>query len=293
MIRLDEADWSARAAAHRDRLAPVVEPHLHRRSHGQRHAVIDFLFEYYSFAPCHLMTWHPGWGVALAGSAAHAFLAHPEYLACDGAVTADPTRLNATRRTGLTWVVELLAATAQRPPRLHCFGLHEWAMVYRADQVRHPGLPLRLPPDELAAFVESQAVCCSHADAFRFFTPAARPLNRLQPGRRDQQDFEQPGCLHANMDLYKWSYKFQPWVPGELLAESFLLAVELRELDMAASPYDVSALGYEPVPVETEAGRIEYQRRQQALAERSTDLRARLHAVLSGLSAAAGVRSPA
>ena len=135
--------------------------------------------------------------------------------------------------------------------------------------------------------MESQSVCCSHADAFRFFTPAARPLNRIQPGRRDQHDFEQPGCLHANMDLYKWCYKFQPWVPGELLAESFLLALELRELDMAASPYDVTVLGYEPVPIELPVGRAEYQRRQQALAGRAADLRSRLHAVLSGLAVAA------
>ncbi len=280
---LAEAEWTARAVAHRARLAPVVEAHLDRRSRGQPHPVIDFLFEYYSFPPHRLLQWHPGWDRTLAGPAARDFLAHREYVETAAGVVADPGRLSAGRRAGLRWMVDLLAATRSRPPRLHCFGLHEWAMVYRTDDIRHRRLPLRLAPDQLAAFVESQPLCCSHFDAYRFFTPAARPLNRLQPDRTRQSEFEQPGCLHANMDLYKWCYKLQPWVAGELLADSFLLAVELRELDMAASPYDVRGLGYEPVPVETEEGRVEYQRRQRLLAERAAGLRDRLHDHLAGL----------
>ena len=31
------------------------------------------------------------------------------------------------------YVRDLLAAVAFRPPHLGCFGLHEWAMVYRLD----------------------------------------------------------------------------------------------------------------------------------------------------------------
>ena len=33
-------------------------------------------------------------------------------------------------------------------------------------------------------------------------------------GREDQVALEQPGCLHATMDLYKWAYKLGPAVPG-------------------------------------------------------------------------------
>jgi hypothetical protein len=45
---------------------------------------------------------------------------------------------------------------------------------------------------------------CSHFDAFRFFTPEAVPRNAGSPSRATQQDWEQPGCLHANMDLSIW-----------------------------------------------------------------------------------------
>jgi hypothetical protein len=45
---------------------------------------------------------------------------------------------------------------------------------------------------------------------------------------------------------------------------------------MMASPYDLSALGYEPVRIESAAGRAEYARRQAAFAERAKPLRERL-----------------
>jgi hypothetical protein len=90
---------------------------------------------------------------------------------------------------------------------------------------------------------------------------------------------EQPGCLHANMDLYKWSYKLSPLTPAELIADCFELAVDIRTLDMQASPYDLAALGYPPVPIETPDGRAEYTRRQRELSERAAPLRAELIAV--------------
>jgi len=40
----------------------------------------------------------------------------------------------------------LMRATAARTPHFGCFGMHEWAMVYRLrpEQVRHAAWPLRL-----------------------------------------------------------------------------------------------------------------------------------------------------
>jgi hypothetical protein len=78
------------------------------------------------------------------------------------------------------------------------------------------------------------------------------------------------------MDLYKWALKFQPWIDGELLADTFLLALRVRELDMRASPYDLSALGFAPVAVETADGRTEYARQQRALSAEAEPLRLRL-----------------
>ena len=186
---------------------------------------------------------------------------------------ADPAR-----RESLAWMLSLLRLTAERPPAFGCFGLHEWAMVYRQTpaEVRHNAWPLRFPPDELARIVEAQPVRCSHFDAFRFFTAPARPLNRLQPERTTVPAFEQRGCLHANMDLYKWAFKLAPFTPAELIADCFALARDIREVDMRASPYDLRALGFSPIAIETTDGRSEYEQHQRAFAIRGEPLRARL-----------------
>jgi hypothetical protein len=162
-------------------------------------------------------------------------------------------------------------------------------MVYRQspEEVRHNRWPLRFAPDELARIVEAQPVRCSHFDAFRFFTAPARPLNRLQPTRPEVPQFEQRGCLHANMDLYKWAFKFAPFTPSELIADCFALAREIREVDMRASPYDLQKLGFAPIRIENPAGRADYEAHQRDFAARSQPLRARLIAVADRLLAPA------
>ena len=105
-------------------------------------------------------------------------------------------------------------AIAARPGQFGCFGLHEWAMVYRTPEHRHE-VPLRLGQAGTDAVVEQGELRCTHIDAFRFFTPEAVPRNRLAPTRESQPHLEQPGCLHAGMDVYKWAMKLGPLVPGE------------------------------------------------------------------------------
>ena len=56
---------------------------------------------------------------------------------------------------------------------------------------------------------------------------------------------EQPGCLHAGMDLYKWAFKLPPPCRASSSMDCFDLAREIRELDMQASPYDLRELGYD------------------------------------------------
>ena len=119
----------------------------------------------------------------------------------DGTVALDREGYLADRGPTVRFVRELLAATASRPVFAGCFGLHEWAMVYRADEHGH-ALPLRLGPAGTDAVVESHPIRCSHYDAFRFLTPEAVGRNRLQPTRESQTATEQPGCLHATVDLY-------------------------------------------------------------------------------------------
>ena len=277
-ITLSEDDWRERAHAHETRIRAWTDPQQARASRGEKHPVYDFLFAYYSFRPAWLRRWHPGPGIALNGDSALSFLREPEYHKTEYGISLRPDALPEKRRPFVVWLRSLLTATLDRPAHFGCFGLHEWAMVYRqtADEVRHNQYPLRFPPAELAAIVEARPLACSHFDAFRFFTAPARPLNRVQLTRETSTDHEQGGCLHANMDLYKWSYKLAPLAPSELIADCFALARDIRELDMRASPYDLAALGFAPVKIETTEGRADYERTQRAFAERARELRSRL-----------------
>lgn len=202
--------------------------------------------------------------------------AHPATRGASGATLS--FQLLQRRRSSLEWITQLLERTAGRTPYFGCFGMHEWAMVYKlpASQVRHAAWPLRLSEEETARVVEERGVRCSHFDAFRFFTPPARPLNVLQPTRELQPELEQPGCLHANMDLYKLAYKLSPLVGSDLIADCFALARQIRVLDMRASPYDLRGLGLSPVCVETAAGRAEFAAAQREFAAQATPLRDRL-----------------
>ncbi|WP_245373426.1 3-methyladenine DNA glycosylase [Crossiella equi] len=275
---LAEPEWHARRAAHLARIRPWTDGHRQRRLREEKHPVLDFMFTYYSFKPAQLERWHPGPGLTLAGPSAREYLRWPAYHEVDGGVALDPAAFPPARRRTASFVGALLSATASRPPRLGCFGLHEWAMVYRTrpEEVRHVGWPLRLGHEGTDALVERSQVRCSHFDAFRFFTEPARPRNTLQPTRESQLELEQPGCLHAGMDLFRWAYKLAPHTPSALIADCFELALDIRELDMRASPYDLAPLGYQPVRIETTEGRTEYVRMQSAFSQRGAPLRAQL-----------------
>jgi hypothetical protein len=283
---LSADEWSARAAAHESRIDRWTAPHRERRHRGETHPVLDFLFTYYSQTPARLRRWHPGPGVALAGAAPHATWRWYT-TGADGSVALDTAAFATDRGDTVRFIRRLLAATAARPAFSGCFGLHEWAMVYRDRGTRHP-VPLRLGRDGTDLVVEAHQIRCTHFDAFRFFTPPAAGRNRLQPTRETQPELEQPGCLHAGMDLYKWAYKLGPATPGELVADCFELAVEIRELDMRASPYDLRAHGYPPVPIETADGKATYVAAQRRFAERSAVLRAQLIDVCDALTSAPG-----
>ena len=280
---LAETTWHARRAAHEARMRPWVEPRLLRKSRKQRHPVDDFLFEYYAYRPGQLMAWHPGLGTALEGESAREYLKQKHYMETAAGVTVDPASWSANRQDFPGWLRTMLRNTQNRPAVFGCFGLHEWAMVYRTEDIRHEQMPLRLPAAKVAELVESLPLRCTHFDAFRFFTPAARLLNRTQLVKESIPEMEQGGCLHANMDLYKWAFKLLPFSSSELVADTFELAREIRELDMRASPYDLSALGYTAVPLETPEGRAEYERGQRSFAQRAEPLRARILALCEDL----------
>ena len=160
-------------------------------------------------------------------------------------------------------------------------------MVYRGQEIRHEQTTrLRLSQAEVDQLVESRPLSCTHFDAFRFFADEAQPLNILQPTLSGRPQQEQPACIHANMDLYKWAYKCMPWIGSELLADCFELALQARTIDMRASPYDLSSWpGHPPIRIETSAGRAEYEREQRRIAERAEPLRQRLVAAIERILA--------
>lgn len=278
--------WHARYEEHRIRATQLTERWQQKHMRGESDPIEDFLFNYYSYRPALLKKWHPGPAFTLLGSSAELepFRDQRWYRGdSDGSICFDAAAFVAERGKALDYIEKLLGLLRGRTPKLGCFGLHEWAMVYRqdSDEIRHQQLPLRLGTTETNQVVEQHQIVCSHFDAYRFFTPDAAPLNALRPTREAQEDFEQPGCLHAGMDTYKWAVKLGPAVPGELLLDCFELARDIRYLDMQASPYDVSSLGFNPVRIETDEGKQQYSAAQAVFAERAQRLRQRLLVVIA------------
>lgn len=277
--------WWRMQRDHRARALELTSVWRSARDAGNKHEIEDFLFSYYPVRPGRLTTWNPGAGVALQDDAATPEL-HADWTrrlgsrwhrqTPDGAVKLDVAAFLADRGSAVKYILNLLRATAQKPANIGCFGLHEWAMVYRQGEETRHVLPLRLGATGTDQVVEAHQIRCTHIDAFRFFTPAAAPLNKLTPTRESQAEFEQPGCLHANMDLYKWAWKLTPAIPGDLLLDCFELSKEIRYLDMQASPYDVSKFGLPAIAIETPEGKAQYSARQKDFAVRSAPLRSRL-----------------
>ncbi|WP_367647475.1 3-methyladenine DNA glycosylase [Brevibacterium sp. CT2-23B] len=274
--------WRGLRDEHEHRIAERTDAHIDRRMRQETHPVEDFLFTYYPFKVGQLKKWHPGPGVRVALETAEdrRYFDRRWYRIDDAQNFAevDLESWRTDRGDGAKFIASLLSSTLGREANFGCFGIHEWAMVYRLTdkQRRHQQVPLRLSPAETDAVVEGHRIQCSHHDAFRFFTEPARPLNTLQPSREGMVANEQPGCLHAGMDLYKWAMKISPIADSDLVVDCFDLALDIRTLDMEASPYDLRGWGYGVVAIETAAGKAVYMERQKDFSGRAQALRARL-----------------
>ena len=162
----------SRADSYAARVEGFVAPHAKRAQVGQAHPVWDFLFSYYSLRPGQLRCWHPGYGVALVGDEAIRRYRNRRGYAVDASgVTVSRAHLLSRLET-IAFVARLLRATARRPAKFNCFGLHEWAMVYRSGDVRHDGVPLRLGAAGTDTVVEAEIagpLRCSHYRRVPFF----------------------------------------------------------------------------------------------------------------------------
>lgn len=265
-------EWNKKADSHEEELFSLVGDWNKARKNAEKHPVIDFLFRYFSFPFNRLKAWTPGIGVNLEGPMNKKLSSH-RFEEIDGVLKIKENIFPHHRKKYLSWTVSLLEKTISNPPCFNCYGLHEWAMVYKADKVRHEYTRLRLSDEEICQIVEEKELSCTHYDALRFYTPEAVPLNRFSPSRETQEDFEQSACLHASMDLYKWAYKMYPFINTELLMACFKLALDCRTVDMKASPYDLKDLGYSPIKIETFEGREEYVKEQVRLKKAADPLR--------------------
>lgn len=275
-IPLSEETWKKAKSSHEQRVDQLLEEYLEARSRQEKNPVMDFLFEYYAFRPSNLRKWSPGIGVNLSFSDFHT-LPEISEITIDGEIAfVDPSLFPEKRISSLQWMLKMLKNTQQSRPSFGCFGMHEWAMVYKTKNPRHNQLPMRMEPDELAEFVESRPLLCTHFDAFRFFTKPAKPMNRFKLSREKFHETEQPGCIHSNMDLYKWAFKMYPWIPSSLILKAFELAVEARHIDMQASPYDLRDQGLQPIKIETDTGRKEYKQKQEMIFEKGFPVREKI-----------------
>ncbi|MES2310067.1 MAG: 3-methyladenine DNA glycosylase [Verrucomicrobiota bacterium] len=273
---LSKADWQNQRESYREQVSGWTVPHRERRFNQIKHPTRDFLFDYYSFRASLLERWSPGWGTTLLEASPSDFPGIEGWMTSENGIQLSLENFPAHRMDSFRWMIQFLKITLDRAPQYGCYGLHEWAMVYRIDQARHTGVPLRMSPDDLAAFVESQSLCCTHHDAFRFYTPEARPLNRHDASKANRFNLEQPGCIHVNMDLYKWAYKFYPWTPSQWILEAFELAMDARLIDMQASPYDLREWKIEPIRIETPEGKLEYIESQRRIHQKGIPLRQKL-----------------
>src|SRR5699024_2208755 len=134
--------WRDLPRRHGTRGADMTGGGRRRKQTHTPHPVDDFRFTYSPTRPAQLARWHPGVGVALQD--AREFADKRWYVRRGEEVALDTTAFLADRREGVQWAQQLLRGTLGRPGRFNCFGLHEWAMVYRAQVVRHSQVPLRL-----------------------------------------------------------------------------------------------------------------------------------------------------
>ena len=183
---------------------------------------------------------------------------------------------------------EILRKSSKRTAFLGCYGMHEWAMLYsgskksqeQSSRKRHQeALGLRVSQKVIDEVVESSGIRCTHFDAWRFFHPDAQPMNIYNPmSRSNQENHEQPGCIHANMDLFKYAFQLYPLVSSDLLRRCLALALKARNIDMRASPYDVSMYSgcEDTLAVETVDGKKKYVQEQEALAKEALPLRLEL-----------------
>lgn len=304
---LREADWRREAALHSVAIDTLLYPSPSAKSKFQpkkkqalnkpsvkTHLVSDnpiynFLHSYYKYSTSDLKRYSPGLSVTLVGAVPglDGEILHDKFMTFSetgGFYSVAQFRYLVHGKYSLERLTrdrDILRSTSTKAPFFGCFGLHEWAMLYSGNGSATPrhqeSMQLRVDQQTIDAVVGVPGqLRCTHYDAFRFFQPAAKPINTVKSlSRENTSRHEQPGCIHANMDLFRYAYQLYPFVSSALLVQALTLALEARKVDMRASPYDVSAFeGCEvPICVETPQGRKLYIEEQERVAAAAVPIR--------------------
>jgi len=290
-------EWIPKALDHRQDIEILLYGPAQTQSKGKSyndkvrlHAVksdpiLNFLHTYYRYSVTDLIHYSPGSDTHLIDVVPEDFghlLSNNSYQCDDGIVSYHISHHDLSKYSKFSAKLnrlrsnfDILISTSMRTPHYGCFGYHEWAMLYSGRDRKEPynvhqkQLALRIPQRVIDEVVESPAALkCTHFDAWRFFHPEAQPWNHHNSlSRQSQPQNEQPGCLHATMDLFKYAYEIYPLISGELLRKCLKAAVAARVIDMRASPYDVSShrLCGDAITVETAEGRRLYAMEQEKL----------------------------
>ena len=301
---VDSIQWEKEAKFHANEMNDLLYPYKGKNWKTRFHAVhvhpiYNFLHSYYRYSITELKLYSPGVGNYIFDNVTHSgqYLLHPLVTPIDMndescskyALQLTPTVIKSKRynMNTISRSKDILESTIHKNPYFSCYGMHEWAMLYssRSSQEIDPSsrhqskLKLRVSQKIIDDAVESKVLTCTHYDAWRFFNPSAQPMNVINPlTRQNQLEHEQPGCIHATMDLFKYAHQLYPYVSSEILRETIQIALNARKIDMRASPYDVSHIeGCEiPICVETNEGKLLYAKEQMSLYNTSMPIRKKL-----------------
>jgi hypothetical protein len=306
---LQPSTWHAEAHSHRHAVSSILQVVGHNDPGALNLNLTDpisnFMCDYYRVKPRRLLEWSPGpWvglhspfhesaqGLLLRGNSRHGVARNLMFAGEPDVGMFDPTCIPSHTLDAFHIDRSILIRTEERSPIFSCFGLHEWAILYHPPNaveapVRHqerdnPDLKLRVAQDVINGVVEGRIpvgkdtmpLRCTHFDAIRFFHPDARPHNTVvpEPNRSTQALNEQPGCVHAHMDLLFYALRLGPFIPSDLFRQCLQCAMDSRAVDVRATPYAVP----DPICVETVAGRKEYAKAQEELFERAKPVRRKL-----------------
>jgi hypothetical protein len=219
-ISVSSSLWKSEAIDHIQDMDFLLYPpgkSLKERTHlVKQHPIYNFIHTYYRYSTQNVKKYSPGLDIVMKVIDIDDDRSHlnQKYLksSAEGYYYELPREDSPTSKFGwisLSKTRDLLHSTANKQPFYGCFGLHEWAMLYsgrrdtskKTEERHQKELPLRVSQEVIDAAVESSnALKCTHYDAFRFFHPAAQPLNAVSMMTRDfQKENEQPGmkiCMY-------------------------------------------------------------------------------------------------